>query len=259
MKIVDSHCHLDFEVFHEDLNEVLERAKQAGISHMQTICTKITHFNNIKKLAETYPNIFCSVGIHPNEIASQPFTTAEELVEFSKHPKVIGFGETGLDFYRGTSDKELQIRSFIEHIKAARIAQLPVIIHTRAAEEDTIKILKQEKEYGIFSGLIHCFTASKEFAEQALELGMYISVSGIVTFSNAKELQSVIKNIPLEKMLVETDAPYLAPTPHRGKRNEPAFTKNTTEFLANLKGVSQNSVAEITTRNFFELFSKATL
>lgn len=257
MKIVDSHCHLDFEVFKDDFHDVLNRAKIAGVTHMQTICTKITHFEQVRKIAEENENIFCSVGIHPNEVDSQPLIGAKELVEYTNHPKVIGLGETGLDYYRNDSDKERQKSSFREHIKASRITGLPLIIHTREAEDDTLETLAEEIEIGVFPGLIHCFTASADFAREALKLGMYISISGIVTFSNAKVLQEIVKTIPLERLLVETDAPYLAPTPNRGKRNEPAFTRDTVLFLAKLKGCKPEEIAEVTTKNFFSLFSKA--
>ena len=256
MKIIDSHCHLDFEVFKEDFPEMLQRAKDANIELMQTICTKISEFETIKKIAEAHKNIYCSVGIHPDEVNNEEYITSEKLIEYTNHPKVIGLGETGLDYYRGKSAADLQASLFREHIKASRVTGLPVIIHTRSADDDTIKIISEEMNIGKFPGLIHCFTASKELALEVIKLGFYISVSGIVTFKNATSLQETIKALPLECLLVETDAPYLAPTPKRGSRNEPAFTKYTVEFLAQLFGKSPEYMAEITTENFYRLFTK---
>lgn len=257
MKIVDSHCHLDFDVFKDDLPEVLARAKEAGVEVMQTICTRVSKFEQVKKIALEHDNIYCSVGIHPNEVENEKAITAGDLIDHAKHPKVIGFGETGLDYYREQSDHKLQIRSFREHIKAARITNIPLIIHTRSADADTISLISDEMKLGKFTGLIHCFTAGADLANAMLELGLYISISGIVTFSNAKELQQVVKTLPLERLLVETDAPYLAPAPNRGKQNEPAFTRFTVEFLANLFGKTPEYVAAVTTENFYNLFTKA--
>ncbi len=256
MKIIDSHCHLDFNVFKEDFPAMLQRAKDNNIAVMQTICTKISEFEQIRKIAEAHDNIYCSVGIHPDEVDNEEYITAEQLIEYASHPKVIGLGETGLDYYRGKSSAELQASLFKEHIKASRVTGLPVIVHTRSADDDTVKILSDEMEIGKFPGLIHCFTASKALAQAVIELGFYISVSGIVTFKNAIQLQDTIKTLPLECLLVETDAPYLAPTPKRGSRNEPAFTKYTVEFLARLFGKTPEYIAEVTTENFYRLFTK---
>ncbi len=257
MKIIDTHCHLDFEVFKKDFHLVFQRAQAAGVAVMQTICTKVSQFDTIKTIAEKYDNIYCSVGIHPNEVTSTEFASASELISYSDYHKVIGLGETGLDYFYKKSDRELQKKSFKEHINASRVTGLPVIVHTRSADEDTIQIISEEMNKGKFSGLIHCFTASKDLAQSVLELGFYISISGIVTFNNAKALQDVIKSLPIDRILVETDAPYLAPMPQRGQRNEPAFIKFTVEFLAGLFGKTPEYIAQATTENFYNLFTRA--
>ncbi|MDF2964791.1 MAG: yabD [Rickettsiaceae bacterium] len=259
MFLVDSHCHLDMQEFAGDLDQVVANAVASGVKYMQTICTRLDNFPNVLGVAEKYDNIFCSVGVHPHEIDLRSIPSAEELIKLSEHPKVIGLGETGLDYYYETSVRDAQIESFRNHIIAARETGLPVIIHSRSADEDMIKILKEEQVNGKFSGLIHCFTSTKNLAEVVIELDMYISVSGIITFKNAKDLQGIIKEIPLSRIIVETDAPYLAPTPMRGKRCEPAFTKHTAEFLADLKAVSLEEVVSSTTENFKKLFNKAIL
>lgn len=257
VKLVDSHCHLNFPDFKDNLDEVVERAVANGITSMQTICTKLHEFPAILAIAEKYPNIWCSVGVHPNNVADEELAKAEELVKLAQSPKVIGFGETGLDYYYEHSPREKQRLSFIEHIKAAQATGLPVIVHTRAADDDTIEVMQEQMQNGSFKGLIHCFSTGAKLAWGAIEMGMYISISGIVTFKKATELQEIVKTLPLDRLLVETDAPYLAPMPHRGKTNEPAFTRHTAEFIAELKGISYEEVAEVTTRNFFDLFSKA--
>jgi TatD DNase family protein len=254
--LVDSHCHLDFPDFAEELPDVVARAHDAGIGILQTISTKMTTFPNVLGVAEQFDNVYASVGIHPHEVEKEEKITTAELVEKAQHPKVIGIGETGLDYFYEHSPRELQQASFLEHIGAARETKLPLIIHTREADEDTMQILRDEQAKGAFPGLIHCFTSGRGVAEGAIELGMYVSISGIVTFKSAKDLQEIVKDLPLERLLVETDAPYLAPVPQRGKTNEPAFTRHTAEFLAELKGISFEEVAEVTTRNFLELFNK---
>ncbi|MEM7617611.1 MAG: TatD family hydrolase [Pseudomonadota bacterium] len=255
--LVDSHCHLDFADFNDDRAAIIQNALDSDVKYMQTICTKIDEFSNILSIAKQYDFIYCSVGIHPNEVANQQKITADEIVKLSEDPKVIGIGETGLDYHYEYSPKELQQESFKEHIKAAQITGLPVIVHTRNADEDTIDILQKAMDDKPFKGLIHCFSSSKWLAEKAIEMGLYISISGIVTFKNAVDLQNAIKELPLDRLLVETDAPYLAPVPKRGKRNEPAYTKHTAKYLADLQEVSYEQVADITTENFFKLFSKA--
>jgi len=255
--LVDSHCHLDFKEFSEDFAEVLENAKLRNVNCLQTICTKISEFAKIRNIIDKYDFIYGSVGNHPCEVEKQILLSPGEIVEYTAHPRIISIGETGLDYYHDISFKDKQITSFINHITAARMTDLPVIIHTREAEDDTLEIIASELKKGKFRALIHCFTASREFADKCLELGLYISVAGIVTFKNAKELQETVKSIPLERLLVETDSPYLAPAPNRGKRNEPSFVADTAKFLADLKEVSFEELAEITTNNFYELFSKA--
>jgi TatD DNase family protein len=257
MIIVDSHCHLDMLKNYDSTDNIVSRAKEANVHYLQTICTRLDNFENILSIAKKYDNVFASVGVHPSEI--EIVTPAKKLVELASHKKVIGLGETGLDYFYNKEMKhqEIQRESFKQHIIASQENNLPVIVHTRDAEEDTLRIIEEYKKNQEFPGLIHCFTASKEFAVKMLDLGMYISISGIVTFKNAIELQEVAKFIPLDRMLVETDSPYLAPVPKRGKTNEPSYTKYVAEFIAQLKGVDLDEVAEQTTNNFFNLFSKA--
>lgn len=254
--LVDSHCHLNWPSFEEDLDDVVKRAKEAGIGIMQTISTSLPEFPKVLAIAESYENVYCSVGVHPDEAGTHAPITADDIVEIAHHPKVIGIGETGLDYYRTKEHEALQKEFFLAHIEASRQTNLPVIVHTRDADADTVQMLKEEKKRGDFPALIHCFTAGRELAEAVTDMGVLISVSGIVTFKNAKELQSIIADIPLEYLLVETDAPFLAPTPFRGKRNEPAYTRETAMYLAQLKGVSYEEVCEVTTENFFKLFQK---
>lgn len=254
--LVDSHCHLDFPEFSADRDGFVTRAVDAGVGIMQTICTKITEFPKVLAVAEAYDNIYCSVGIHPHEVETQPEITAEDIIRYANHPKVIGIGETGLDYYYEHSPRELQQRSFRAHIAASRVTGLPLIVHTRDADEDTMAILEEEMQQGAFPGLIHCFSSSRSLAERSLHIGLYISISGIVTFKKATELQAIVKDLPLDRILVETDAPYLAPVPMRGKTNEPAFTRYTAEYVATLKNIPLSEVAEVTTSNFFTLFKK---
>lgn len=255
--LVDSHCHLDFPEFQEDMHDVLARAAAHDVAIMQTICTRITEFPKVLAVAEALPQVYCSVGIHPHNVEEEPKITEEALLACTHHPKVIGIGETGLDFFYDHSPRDMQEESFRVHIHVARETGLPLIIHTRNADEKTIEILANEMKKGPFPGLIHCFSTGRTLAERSIEMGLYISISGIVTFKKAQELQETVKHLPLKKLLVETDAPYLAPMPHRGKRNEPAFTKHTAEFIANLKGIPYEEVARVTTDNFFKLFTKA--
>lgn len=257
LRLVDSHCHLDFPDFRDDLDAVMARAREAGVETILTICTHITRFPQVLAVAERYDNVFCTVGIHPHEAAREPEVTAERLVDLSSHPKVVGFGETGLDFYYQHSPREDQERSFRIHIAAAREAGLPVVIHTRAADADTARILTEEQAAGPFAGVLHCFSATRELADDAVNMGLYVSFSGIVTFKKAVALREVAAALPQERLLVETDAPYLAPTPHRGGRNEPALVSFTATHIANLRGVEGKAFAAATTANFFTLFSKA--
>jgi len=255
--LVDSHCHLNFPDFKDDLDNVITRAREAGVGVMQTICTDMAEFDEVRGIAERYDNIYCSVGVHPNESGMTKTVTSEELITKTSYPKVIGIGETGLDYHYEHSDRESQKKSFIEHIKAARATDLPVIIHTRDADEDTVSMLSDEMAKGKFKGLIHCFTASKYLADKVIELGFYISLSGIISFKNAGAIRDAIRDVPLDRLLVETDAPYLAPIPYRGKRNEPSFTIYTNRILAELKHVTEKECARVTTENFFRLFNKA--
>lgn len=255
--LVDSHCHLDFPEFVDDMDDIITRADEAGVRHMLSICTHVTKFDPILALAESYERVFCTVGIHPHNAAGEPMVTPDHLIGMAKHPKVVGFGETGLDFYYDKSPRDVQGRQFRSHIAAARQAGLPLIVHTRDADGEMAKILREEAGKGSFTGLLHCFSSSRALADTALELGLYLSISGIVTFNKADELRDIVRDAPLNKLLVETDAPYLAPVPKRGKRNEPAFTRHTAEKIAEIKGLSLEEVAKATTDNFFSLFSKA--
>jgi len=256
-KLVDSHCHLDMLLDHDLIDNIVERADKAGVKYLQTICTKLEEFPKILALAEKYEHVFASVGMHPSDVKDPVLT--EKLIELTKHKKVIGLGETGLDYFYNKDKKQRhqQIDAFTAHIDASCETDIPVIIHTRDAEEDTHHMIKQAKKGKNFPGLIHCFTSSKEFASKMLDLDMYISISGIVTFKNAEELKEVVKFVPLSRLLVETDSPYLAPVPNRGKTNEPAYTYYVAEYIAELKGISLEEVAEQTTDNFFNLFTKA--
>ncbi len=255
--LVDSHCHLDFPDFADELDAVVARAGEAGIGWMLTICTRVSLIDQIVAIAEAYDNVFCTVGIHPHEAADEPPVTADDLLRIGQHPKVVGFGETGLDFYYENSPREAQETSFRAHISAARQNGLPVVIHSRDADDDMARILAEEHDRGAFPGVIHCFTAGAGLARRALDLGLHISFSGIVTFKNAGDLRQIVVEVPIERLLVETDAPYLAPVPMRGKRNEPAFTAYTAATLAEIRGIPSAEMARLTTDNFFRLFSKA--
>lgn len=257
MLLVDSHCHLNFPDFREDLDAVVDRAREQGVGVMQTICTKMHEFDGIYAIAEKYENVYCSVGVHPHEADKTPVTPVETLIAKGSQPKTIGIGETGLDYYYEHSPRKEQQASFRNHIAASRETGLPIIVHTRDADEDTIAILGEQMKAGAFPGLIHCFSSTRYLAEACIEMGLYISLSGILTFKKSEELRETTKALPIDRLLVETDAPYLAPMPHRGKRNEPAFTRHTNAVLAELKGIPEEECAAITTDNFFRLFTKA--
>ena len=257
MTLVDSHCHLDFPDFAPELDAVIARARTAGVTVMQTICTRLTEFDRVRAIAEAHEGVYCSVGVHPHHVAEEPVVDAPSLIALTDDPRVIGIGETGLDYYYDNSPREAQRESFSAHISAARATGLPVIVHTRAADEDTAKILADEIRVGTFPGVIHCFSTSRELAETALSLGFYISLSGILTFKKAETLRAIVEDLPLDRLLVETDAPYLAPVPNRGKRNEPAFVTHTVECIAALRGMTPDEVGCLTTANFFTLFNKA--
>ncbi|HXC54046.1 MAG TPA: TatD family hydrolase [Rhizomicrobium sp.] len=254
--LVDSHCHLDFPEFAPELDAVMARAQAAGVAVCVSIGTTLAKFPGVRAVAERFANVWCSVGVHPHEAAKELLDGPARLVDAARHPKVVGIGETGLDYYYEHSPRPQQIANFRAHIEAARRTALPVIVHTRDADDDTIAVLSEEMAAAPFTGLIHCFTGTQRLADAALELGLSISVSGIATFKKSDELRAVLRTVPLDRLLVETDAPFLAPMPHRGKRNEPAFVAHTAALLAALKGVSTEELATTTTENFFRLFTK---
>jgi TatD DNase family protein len=254
---VDSHCHLNYKGLVEDQPGVLARARAAGVSQMLNISTRASEWDAVIAVAERESDVMASVGIHPHEADVHPDVETATLVEKARHPRVIGIGESGLDYYYDHSDRGRQRESVRNHIAAARETQLPLIVHTRDAEEDTYDILAEEMGKGAYPALIHCFTASGDFADKVLALGLYISISGIVTFRNAKELQAAAKAIPLDRLLIETDSPFLAPVPHRGRPCEPAFVADTARFLADLREEPLETLAEATSANFYRLFGKA--
>jgi TatD DNase family protein len=253
--LVDSHCHLNFPDLATNLPAVLQAMRDNGVDHALCIGVTLEKFPQVLAIAEQHDNIYATVGIHPDSENVQE-ATVEQLVALAEHPKVVGIGETGLDYFRLTGDLEWQRERFRTHIRAAIASGKPLVIHTRNAAEDTIRIMREEGADRI-GGVMHCFTESQEVAEQAMELGFYISMSGIVTFKNAGALKEVAKSIPLDRLLVETDSPYLAPIPYRGKTNQPAYVKHVAEHVAELRGISLEEVAAATTRNFFRLFSQA--
>ena len=255
--LVDSHCHLNYKGLVEQEADVLARARSNGVSAMLNISTRESEWDDVIGLAERESDVWASVGIHPHEADGHTGIDATKLIERTHNPRVIGIGETGLDYYYDKSDRAQQRSSFREHIVAARETGLPIIVHTRDAEDDTAQILSEEMQLGTYTGVIHCFTASANFARTALDLGFYISLSGIVTFKNAADIQEVAKWLPDDRILVETDAPFLAPVPHRGKTGEPGFVADTARFIADLRGEGEDALAAQTTTNFYRLFSKA--
>lgn len=255
--LIDSHCHLEYDGLVEDQHGVLDRARRAGIGGFLNISTRQSEWDQVVATAARESDVWASVGIHPHNADQHAHLTLDELRHTVAHPKVIGIGETGLDYYYDKSDRSVQQALFRMHITVARETGLPVIIHTRDAEVDTAAILADEMGKGAFPALIHCFTASADFGRAVLDLGLTISISGIVTFKNAKELQEIAAKIPEDRLLVETDSPFLAPVPHRGKTCEPAYVGDTAHFLAELRGTSAEALAAATTANFFRLFSKA--
>jgi TatD DNase family protein len=258
MMFIDSHCHLNYKGLVEDQAAVLERARVAGVSTMLNISTRESEWDDVVEVAERHTDIWASVGIHPHEADAHPDIDTAKLVDRARHPRVVAIGETGLDYYYDKSDREQQRTSFRSHIAAARDTGLPLIVHTRDAEDDTASILTEEMGKGAYTGVIHCFTASDAFAEVALDLGLFISISGIVTFKNAKDLQATAAKVPQDRLLIETDSPFLAPAPHRGRACEPAFVVDTARFLAEIRGESVDELACYTSANFHRLFTKAT-
>ncbi len=255
--LVDSHCHLNYEGIVEDQDAVLDRAREAGVGRFLNISTRESEWDDIVTTAERNNDVFASIGIHPHHADEHGHIDENRLRDAVDHPKVVGIGETGLDYYYEHSDRDAQQRLFRRHITVARETNLPVIIHTRDAEDDTLAILRDEMEKGAFTALIHCFTASGEFGDAVLDLGLSISISGIVTFKNAKYLQEIASRVPADRLLVETDSPFLAPVPHRGQTCEPAYVADTARFVARLRDIQFEELASITTRNFFALFTKA--
>ena len=255
--LVDSHCHLDFPAFADDFPAMLERARAAGVRTLQTISTRLGTVDTILDVASRDPDIWCSVGLHPHEAATEEDVSPDRIVALSDHPDVIGVGETGLDYYYEHSPRERQQESFRNHIEASRRTGLPLIVHARDADDDIVAVLKEEYEAGPFPGLIHCFTAGPELARAALDIGFLISISGIVTFKKAENVHAAAREVPLDRLLVETDSPFLAPVPHRGKRCEPAFVARTAAAIAELRQIDPSRLAAATTDNFFRLFSKA--
>jgi TatD DNase family protein len=254
--LADSHCHLNYKGLVEDQPAVLARARARGVTAMLNIATRESEWDAVLATAEREPDVWATVGIHPHEADQHPHIDTAKLVERAAHPRVVGIGESGLDYYYDHSDRERQQASFRAHIAACRDTGLPLIVHTRDAEDDTAAILADEMGKGAYPGVIHCFTASRAFADTALDLGFYISISGIVTFKNAVDLQATARDLPVERLLVETDAPFLAPVPHRGKPGEPSFVADTLAFVAKLRGDDPAMLAERTAQNFHALFAK---
>jgi TatD DNase family protein len=252
--LVDSHCHLDFPDFAPERDAVVARACAAGVETMLTISTRLDQFDGVRAIAEAYEGVWCSVGAHPHEATDHDEVGAEQLVALTSHSKVVGIGETGLDFHYDLSPRDIQERVFRAHIAASHTSGLPLIIHAREADCETARILEEERPP---PGVLHCFSSGRALAEKALDLGFYISISGIVTFRNAEELRAIVRDLPLDRLLVETDAPYLAPVPYRGKRNEPAFVAATAGAVAKLKDIDVQQLASVTRENFFRLFTKA--
>ncbi|MDX8464350.1 TatD family hydrolase [Mesorhizobium sp. VK23B] len=254
--LVDSHCHLDFPDFAEERAAIVARALAAGVGRMVTISTRVKRFQQILEIAETFSEVYCSVGTHPHQAAEELDVTADELVRLSGHAKVVAIGEAGLDYFYDRAPREAQAQGFRTHIAAARRTGLPLVIHSRDADDDMAAILEEETGKGVFPFILHCFSSGRRLAEVGVALGGYVSFSGILTFKNSTELRAIAADVPRERLLVETDAPYLAPIPHRGKRNEPAYVANTAKVLAETIGVSEAEIADITTENVFRLFTK---
>jgi TatD DNase family protein len=254
--LVDSHCHLDFPDFSNELDDVVARARAAGIARMVTISTRVRRFTDVLAIAERFADVYCSVGTHPHHAHEELEITAADLVAHTRHPKVVALGEAGLDYHYDNSPRDVQERGFRTHIAAARETGLPLVIHSREADADTARILEEETGQGAFPAVLHCFTGGPDLARRAIALGLSISFTGILTFKNSTALRAIAAELPADRILVETDAPYLAPAPFRGKRNEPAYVVETAKVLAETRGVSFDEIAQRTSENFFRLFSK---
>jgi TatD DNase family protein len=254
--LVDSHCHLDFEDFSADRDAAIARARAAGLSRIITISTRTGSFASLSQLADSQEDVFCTVGTHPHNAHEEAFVSSDQLAHLARHPKCVGIGETGLDYHYDRTPRDIAARVFRAHIAAARKSGLPLVIHARDADEDIAAILRDEMAKGAFTGVLHCFSSGAWLAETGLSLGLYISFSGILTFKNAHELRDIARRVPMDRLLVETDAPYLAPVPFRGQRNEPAFVTATAQKLAEVKGVALERIAGETTANALRLFSK---
>ena len=254
--LVDSHCHLDFPDFDEDRDAVLARAAAAGVGTIVTISTRVARFPELRALAARYPNVYCSVGTHPHNAAEEPDVTTADLVRLSADPKVVAIGEAGLDYHYDNAPRETQRASFLRHIAAARETRLPLVIHARDADADMAAILEAESGQGAFPAILHCFSSGRELMRRGVALGLYVSFSGILTFRRSDELRDIAREVPLDRLLVETDAPYLAPVPHRGRRNEPAYVVETAKVLADVKGLPVEEIAARTTDNFHRIFNK---
>src|SRR5262245_16590659 len=254
--LIDSHCHLDFPDLAADLDAVVSRARAAGIACMVTISTRVKRHAEVLAIADRFPDVYCSVGTHPHHADQELDIGVEELIARSRHPKVVAIGEAGLDYYYDNSPREAQARGFRNHIAAARATGLPLVIHSRDADADMAQILEEETGKGAFPAVLHCFTGGRDLAQRAIALGLFISFTGILTFKKSDELRAIAKELPADRILVETDAPYLAPGPYRGKRNEPAYVVETAKVLAETRGLSADEIARQTTDNFFRLFGK---
>lgn len=255
--LVDSHCHLNYPGLIDRQADVLDAARDRGVGAFLNISTRQSEWSEILATADAHDDVWATIGVHPHEADSHPDLGAAALVEASSHPRVVGIGECGLDYFYDKSDRAAQRERFLAHIEAARQTGLPLIVHTRDAEEDTAEILTEAVREGGVAGVLHCFTSSEKLARQALDIGFYISMSGIVTFKNARDLQETARQIPLDRLLVETDSPFLAPVPNRGKTCEPAFVADTASFVAELRGEALDDLSEATTDNFYRLFAKA--
>ncbi len=254
--LIDSHCHLDFPDFADELDAVVARAKAAGIARMVTISTRVRRHAELLAITGRFPQVFCSVGTHPHNAHEELDIGADDLIAYSKHPKVVAIGEAGLDYHYDNSPRAAQEKGFRAHIAAARATKLPLVIHSREADADMARILEEETAKGAFPAVLHCFTGSRDLAMRGIALGLYVSFTGILTFKNSADLRAIAAELPADRILVETDAPYLAPLPFRGKRNEPSYVVNTAKVLADVRGVSMDEIALQTTENFYRLFNK---